>query len=627
MSFKINSATEYQQQCQFAADNPTEFWNNIADNFSWEKKWDKTYECDLNNGKITWFKNAQLNITLNCLERHIDNGKQDNIALIWEPNDPNDKSLSFTYGKLYNKTLQFAALLKDHNVSKGDRVSIYMPMVPEALIAMLACARLGAVHSVVFAGFSANSLAGRINDCGSKFLITADILKRGAKEIRLIDIANEALNSCDSIEKAIIYKRNDAAVSSPKPYIIWQEEINKYQAECPAEIIDSEDPLFILYTSGSTGKPKGIVHSSAGYMVYSAYSFQNVFQYQEQDIYFCTADIGWITGHSYLVYAPLLCGATTVMFEGVPTYPDAGRFWDIIEKHKINIFYTAPTAIRALMQHGDSFVHRAKLDSLKTLGTVGEPINEEAWQWYCDKVGKRNCPIVDTWWQTETGAIMISSLSGITNSKPSFAGFPLPGIAPIILDNDAVEVTQDNVTGNLCFKNPWPSMLRTMWGDHQRAIDTYYSKFKGYYFSGDGCFKTQEGLHRITGRVDDVINVSGHRFGTAEIENAINTHHNITESAVIGIPHKIKGEGIYAFIIADRNIEIKQDEIITLITQQIGSIAKPEKIIFVSDLPKTRSGKIMRRILKKIAVNDNDLGDISTLINPDIITELKNLAN
>ena len=626
MSFHITSQVEYDNQYDFSKKNPEKFWDDIANCFQWSKKWSETVNYDLENGKVEWFKGAKLNITTNCLDRHLNGTKKDDIALIWEPNNPNDQVVKITYQELYNKVLQFARLLKDKNVQKGDRVSIYMPMIPEAIIAMLACARVGAIHSVVFAGFSANSLANRINDCKSKILITADELYRGEKTVPLLEIANEALADCDSITNVIIYKRSNREISTKKPYIIWQDEIVNYASQCEAEIVESSDPLFILYTSGSTGKPKGVVHNTAGYMVYTAYSFQNVFQYQDKDRYFCTADIGWITGHSYLVYGPLLCGATIVMYEGVPTYPNPSRFWDIIEKHQVNIFYTAPTAIRALMQKGDQYVKNYQLNSLKTLGTVGEPINKEAWEWYHNNIGKGRCPIVDTWWQTETGGILISSLAGVTKERATFASLPLPGVFPTILDNSGAEIEQYDQTGNLCFKFPWPSMLATTWGDHDRCVDTYYKRFKGYYFSGDGCFKSSDGFYRITGRVDDVINVSGHRFGTAEIENAINMHEDVTESAVIGIPHEVKGEGICAYVISNKNAHVTQDDITNIITKWIGNIAKPDKIFFITDLPKTRSGKIMRRILRKIAINDNNLGDTSTLINPEIITELQKVS-
>ena len=627
MGFKINSLEKYQQQSEFAQNSPELFWDNIAQNYSWVKKWNKVSQCDLESGNINWFNGAELNITANCLDRHLAD-KADQIALIWEPNNPDDKIIELTYRQLYEEVIKFAVLLKKQNVQKGDRVCIYMPMIPEAVIAMLACARIGAIHSVVFAGFSAKALAGRMNDCGAKLLITSDRLYRGAKTLNLLDIANEALQESDTIKQVIIYKRSQDNINIVKPYIIWQDNITEFDdiKDQEATIVKAEDPLFILYTSGSTGKPKGVVHHVAGYMVYAGYSFQNVFQYQENDVYFCTADIGWITGHTYMVYGPLLCGATMLMFEGVPTYPNPSRFWDIIEKHQVNIFYTAPTAIRALMKYGDEFIDNYKLASLKTLGTVGEPINQEAWQWYSDKVGKKNCPIVDTWWQTETGGVLISALANVTKGKATFASLPLPGIKPVILDDNGNEITESNVTGNLCFKNPWPSMIRNVWGNHDAYIKNYFSRFKGYYFSGDGCFKSADGYFRITGRVDDVINVSGHRIGTAEIENVINMHDAINESAVIGFPHDIKGEGIHAFIITNQDVKLIDRDIIDLVAKEIGNIAKPDKITFVADLPKTRSGKIMRRILKKIIANDDNLGDISTLVNPEVIDLLKERA-
>ena len=627
MDFKIDSLEKYQQQCEFAQNSPEIFWDNIAQNYSWAKQWNKVSQCDLESGNINWFNGAELNITANCLDRHLAD-KADQIALIWEPNNPDDEIIKLTYRQLYEEVIKFAALLRKQNVEKGDRVCIYMPMIPEAVIAMLACARIGAIHSVVFAGFSAKALAGRINDCGAKLLITSDRLYRGAKTLNLLDIANEALQESDTINQVIIYKRSQDTINIVKPYIIWQDNITEFDdiKDQEATIVKAEDPLFILYTSGSTGKPKGVVHHVAGYMVYAGYSFQNVFQYQENDVYFCTADIGWITGHTYMVYGPLLCGATMLMFEGVPTYPNPSRFWDIIEKHQVNIFYTAPTAIRALMKYGDEFIDNYKLASLKTLGTVGEPINQEAWQWYSDKVGKKNCPIVDTWWQTETGGILISALANVTKGKATFASLPLPGIKPVILDDNGNEITEPNVTGNLCFKNPWPSMIRNVWGNRDAYMKNYFSRFKGCYFSGDGCFKSKDGYFRITGRVDDVINVSGHRIGTAEIENVINMHDDINESAVIGFPHDIKGEGIHAFIITNQNIQLVDQDVIDLVAKEIGNIAKPDKITFVADLPKTRSGKIMRRILKKIVANDDNLGDISTLVNPEVIELLKDRA-
>ncbi len=627
MSFKIESEADYNEQAKKAANDPQSFWANIARNFVWFKEWNQVLKFDFKEAKTTWFVGGKTNIVVNCLDRHLDK-KANDVAIIWEANDPKTPSKSITYQELFDQVCQFANLLLAKGIKVGDRVCIYMPMIPEAAVAMLACARIGAVHSVVFAGFSAVALQGRIKDCGAKMLITADYLYRGDKNLRLFDIANEALQGCDGIENVVVYKRADEEIICDKNLIIWQDEIVKYGKENKAAMMESEDPLFILYTSGSTGKPKGVLHSTAGYMVYAAYSFTNVFDYQENDLFFCTADVGWITGHSYLVYGPLLNGGKILMFEGVPTFPTPSRFWQIIDKHKVNIFYTAPTAIRALMHKGDEFangdIQGFDLSSLKTLGTVGEPINEEAWHWYDQKIGKGKCQIVDTWWQTETGGIMISSLAGKTTSKPAFAGLPLPGIVPVLLDENCQEINKPNIIGNLCFKHPWPSIIRSIWGDHKKCFDTYFKSFPGYYFSGDGAFKDENGLFRITGRVDDVINTSGHRLGTAEIENVINMHNLVSESAVIGYPHDIKGEGICAFVIA-KNVgdEIKV-EILKLVERQISAIAKPDKIYIVPDLPKTRSGKIMRRVLKKLIAGE-DLGDVSTLVNPDVVKNLKTI--
>ncbi|MES2961624.1 MAG: acetate--CoA ligase [Pseudomonadota bacterium] len=623
MTFKISSKEQYNEAYQASIQDPQKFWAEIADNFFWFEKWQKTMNCDLSKAQISWFENGKTNISYNCLDRHLEK-LGDKIAIIWESNDPNVESQKITYQELYEQTCQFANLLLARGIKKGDRVCIYMPMIPQGTIAMLACARIGAVHSVVFAGFSAQALAGRIQDCGAKMLITSDLLFRGDKKIELFEIAKEALAECANVESVIVYKRSSKEIFGAK-IVIWQDEIKKHKSENKVEIIDSEDPLFILYTSGSTGKPKGILHTVAGYMVYAGYSFQNVFQYQQDDVYFSSADIGWITGHTYLVYGPFLNGATSLMFEGIPTYPTASRFWEVIKKHQVNIFYTAPTAIRSLMQKGDEFVEGQDLSSLKTLGSVGEPINEEAWQWFFEKVGNKKCPIVDTWWQTETGGILISTMAGVTESKPSYAGFPLPGIAPILFDDSGKEITQKNQSGNLCFSQAWPGMARGVWGDDEKFFKTYYEQFPGYYFSGDGAFVDENGLYRISGRTDDVIKVSGHRLGTAEIENAINSHENVSESAVIGVPHDIKGEVIYAFVITKNGAKNIENEIISLIQKQIGSIAKPEKIFFVADLPKTRSGKIMRRILKKIVAGEKDLGDVATLVNPEVVEQLKKL--
>ncbi len=626
--YHIKSKADYIQQYQASVSDPQKFWAEIANNFFWFEKFTQTSNCNLAQGKIEWFKNGKTNISYNCLDRHLET-LGDKTAIIWESNDPQEKSQKITYKELHAQTCQFANLLLARGVKAGDRVCIYMPMIPQSVVAMLACARIGAIHSVVFAGFSAKSLAGRIQDCGAKILITADLLFRGEKEIELFEIAKEALLECVLVENVVIYKRGEKELLAPENSrlncLLWQDEIKKYSSENRAAALDSENPLFILYTSGSTGNPKGIVHSTGGYMVYAGYSFQNVFQYQQGDIHFCTADIGWITGHSYLVYGPLLNGATILMFEGIPTHPTPARFWEVIEKHQVNIFYTAPTAIRALMQKGDEFVSGHDLSSLKTLGSVGEPINEEAWNWYNEKIGQKKCPIVDTWWQTETGGILISTMAGVTESKPAHAGLPMPGIVPILLDDFGKEILEKNKIGNLCFSQAWPAMARDIWGDHEKFLKTYLQPFPKYYLAGDGAFQNEDGLYRIIGRTDDVIKVSGHRLGTAEIENAINSHPNVSESAAIGLPHQIKGEGIYAFVILKNTAQNIEAEILAIIQKEIGAIARPEKIYFVADLPKTRSGKIMRRILKKIIAGEENLGDISTLVNPEIVEQLKNL--
>jgi acetyl-CoA synthetase len=647
--FKINSKSDYAEQYQASITNPKKFWAEIARNFFWFKKPEKISDCDLSQAKISWFEDGQTNLAYNCLDRHLEQFG-DKIAVIWEANDPAEKSQKITYRKLHAQTCQFANLLVARGIKKGDRVCIYMPMIPQALVAMLACARIGAVHCVVFAGFSAKALAGRIQDCGAKMLVTSDLLFRGDKKIELYEIAREALSECKSVESTIVWRRGGPtcppALCDDKKIIDWQTEIQKHPTTHQAPAHASEDPLFILYTSGSTGKPKGILHTTAGYMVCAGYSFQNVFQYREGEIFFCSADIGWITGHSYLAYGPLLNGATILMFEGIPTHPTPARFWEVIAKHKVNIFYTAPTAIRALMQKGDEFVLGHDLSSLRVLGTVGEPINEEAWNWYFEKVGGKKCPITDTWWQTETGEIMIASLAGVADSKPAHAGFPLPGIVPILLDEEGKEILENDKIGNLHFSLAWPSMARGVWGDQEKFL-TYFQN--GRYSAGDGAFRDASGLYRIIGRTDDVIKVSGHRLGTAEIENAINSHPAVSESAVIGVPHEIKGEGIYAFVIlknvgddtrvvpnASLQAEIinrpqrhpelvlgsVKSEIVELIKKEIGAIAKPEKIFLVADLPKTRSGKIMRRILKKIVAGEKDFGDVSTLVNPDVVAQL-----
>ena len=622
---RITSLSDYFKKYEQSEKDPEKFWSEVADNFIWKKKWDKLLDWNFESVDIKWFKNAKLNITENIFERNLKD-RGDKTAIIWEPNDPTESSIHLTYNELYEETCKFSNALRDKGIKKGDRVIIYMPMVPEAAIAMLACARVGAVHSVVFAGFSSTSLADRINDCQAKMILTSDGNFRGNKTIPVKPVVDEALEKCSTIESVIVLERTKQKVNMTEGRDYWWHDcINGISSQCAPEILDSEDMLFILYTSGSTGKPKGVVHSSAGYMVYSAYTFLNVFQYDENDIYWCTADVGWITGHSYIVYGPLLCGATSVMFEGVPTFPNVSRFWDVVDKYKVNQFYTAPTAIRALQAHGLEPLKNNSLDSLKVIGSVGEPINEEAWHWYHDNIGKGNCPLVDTWWQTETGGIMISALAGITPNKAAHASLPLPGIQPVIVDSDGNELIGNNVQGNLCIKFPWPSILRTTYGDHQRCINTYFSNYKGMYFTGDGVKRDHDGYLRILGRVDDVINVSGHRMGTAEVENAINEHEEVIESAVVGYPHEIKGEGIYAYVIVNSKSsdDLIKKEITDVVRRVIGPIAKPDKIQIVSGLPKTRSGKIMRRILRKVASNDFDkLGDTSTLLNPDVVDDI-----
>jgi acetyl-CoA synthetase len=622
--YTAKSEKEYKELYKQSIDNPESFWKKIADTFLWKKKWNNILSFDFNKPEFKWFEGGILNITENCLDRHLGE-RADQTAILFEPNDPEETSQSISYRELYNRVCKFSNVLKNNNIKKGDRVCLYMPMVPELAIAVLACARVGAVHSVVFAGFSSTALAARINDAECKMLITADGSFRGSKTIDLKSISDEALLTCPSIEVSIVLKRINSDITLKEIDKWWHDEISIVSDECQATPIDSEDPLFILYTSGSTGKPKGMVHSCAGYMVYSGYTFKNVFQYKDGDVYWCTADIGWITGHSYIVYGPLLSGATTVMFEGVPSYPDFGRFWEICEKHSVSHFYTAPTAIRALAKHPISFVQKYNLSSLKVLGTVGEPINEEAWNWYNDNVGDKKCPIVDTWWQTETGGIMISSIAGVTHDKPTFATKPMMGIQPVLLDNNGKEILDPNTNGILAIKYPWPSIARTIYGNHERYKNVYFTAYPGYYFPGDGAFRDENGNYRITGRVDDVVIVSGHNLGTAPIEDAINLHENVVESALVGFPHDIKGNALYAFVILkdDSKFENINMEINSLISKTIGPIAKPEKIQLVPGLPKTRSGKIMRRILRKIACGEKDnFGDISTLLNPEIVKQI-----
>ncbi len=627
MNQPITTIEQYRAAYAQSVENPEAFWATIAEQFTWRKKWDKVLEWDFVDYNTQWFVGGQLNITENALDRHLAT-QPDKPAIVWEPNDPNDTGKTLTYRELHEQVCQFANVLKANGVQKGDRVCIYMPMVVELAVAVLACARVGAIHSVVFGGFSAQALADRINDASAKMLITADGVFRGNKEIALKDIADEAVANCDCIETVIVYQRTNRFVHWDNVRDIWwHEAIEGVSTDCPAEAMDSEDMLFILYTSGSTGKPKGVVHTTAGYMVYAHYTFQNIFQVGADDVYWCTADVGWITGHSYIVYGPLLAGATTVMFEGIPTWPDAGRFWQVIDKLKVNQFYTAPTAIRSLMSFGLEHVVPHSLSTLKVLGSVGEPINEEAWQWYYKFIGKSRCPLVDTWWQTETGGIMISPIPNVTPLKPTMATLPLPGVQPCLLDPAGNEIEGDNVEGLLCIKYPWPGIIRTTFGDHDRCQQVYFSPFKGYYFTGDGARRDEDGYYRIIGRVDDVINVSGHRIGTAEVEDAINKHPFVVESAVVGYPHDIKGQGIYAFVICDRDIVSEKafkDEVLVEVAKQIGSIAKPDKIQVVVGLPKTRSGKIMRRILRKIAEGDvSNLGDISTLLDPSVVEAIK----
>jgi acetyl-CoA synthetase len=628
--YQITSFDDYKTAWTKSIKDPEGFWGEIAEHFLWRKKWDKVLSWNFKEPQVKWFEGGKLNITENCLDRHLEKlGSEP--AIIWEPNNPDEHHRILTYKQLYFKVNQFANVLNNNGVKKGDRVCIYMGMIPELAIAVLACARVGAIHSVIFGGFSAQSIADRLQDAKAEFIITCDGAFRGAKDIPLKNVIDDALIACPFVKRTIVFTRTRTPVSMIKGRDVWwEDEIHKVETlgnpDFRAVEMDAEDTLFILYTSGSTGKPKGVVHTCGGYMVYTNYTFVNTFQYQPEEVHFCTADIGWITGHSYILYGPLSAGATSLLFEGIPTWPDAGRFWDIVDKYRVNILYTAPTAIRSLMGFGLGPLHGKDLSSLRILGTVGEPINEEAWHWYDEHVGKRRCPIVDTWWQTETGGIMISNLAGITPSKATYATLPLPGVEPLLVDENGKEIEGDNVSGNLCIRSPWPGIIRTTYGDHDRCRTNYFSAYPELYFTGDGALRDENGFYRITGRVDDVLNVSGHRIGTAEVENAINMHAGVVESAVVGYPHEIKGQGIYAYVIysgthGDEAL-IRQDITYT-VSRIIGPIAKPDKIQFVTGLPKTRSGKIMRRILRKIAEGDTEhLGDISTLLDPDVVEQI-----
>jgi acetyl-CoA synthetase len=625
--FQLKTLDEYQSAYAKSLEDPEAFWAEVAESFTWKKKWDKVVEWNFKEPKIEWFRSAKLNITENCIDRHLEHNG-DTIALIWEGNDPSEAVRTFTYRELYKEVCTLANALKANGIKKGDRVCIYMGMIPELTFAVLACARIGAIHSVIFGGFSAQSISDRLHDAKAEFVITCDGAFRGNKDIPLKSIIDDALVSSQFVKKVFVYERTKIPISMIKGRdIFMSDELLKVSSDCPAEIMDAEDILFILYTSGSTGKPKGVVHTCAGYMVWVTYTFVNVFQYKPGQVHFCTADIGWITGHSYIVYGPLSAGATSLMFEGIPTYPDAGRLWDIVDKHKVNILYTAPTAIRSLMSYGTDVLMNKDFGSLQILGTVGEPINEEAWHWYDENIGKKKCPIVDTWWQTETAGVLISNLAGVTPSKPSFATLPMPGIKPVLMDEKGNILEGNNVSGNLCIQLPWPGILRTTYGDHERFKTNYFSAYENFYFTGDGCLRDENGFYRITGRVDDVLNVSGHRIGTAEVENAINMHTGVVESAVVGYPHEIKGQGIYAYVIYnghEDDTELTRKDINQTVARIIGPIAKPDKIQFVSGLPKTRSGKIMRRILRKIAEGEmQQIGDTTTLLDPAVVEEIK----
>lgn len=627
----IDDLPDYFKQYKKSIKNPKKFWDKIADEgFVWYQRWTKVVDFDMEEAKIKWFKNAKLNITKNCLDRHLSE-RGDKTAIIWEPNDPNEEAQHITYRDLHERVCKMANVLKGLGVEKGDRVCIYLPMIPELAVTMLACARMGAVHSVIFAGFSASAVESRVNDCGAKVIVCSDGSFRGNKAIDLKGIIDDAVEKCPTVEKVLVVKRTGGEVKMKEGRDFWLDPLyEEASSDFVSKIMDAEDPLFILYTSGSTGKPKGMLHTTAGYMVFTAYTFKNVFNYKENDIYWCTADIGWITGHSYILYGPLANGATTVIFEGVPTYPAPDRFWEVIDKHKVTQFYTAPTAIRSLAKESNEWVEKHDLSSLRVIGSVGEPINDEAWHWYNDHVGKKKCPIVDTWWQTETGGIMISPIPFVTPTKPTYATLPIPGIQPVLMDEKRNEITGNQVDGNLCIRFPWPGIARTIWGDHQRYKETYFSAFPGKYFTGDGALRDETGYYRITGRVDDVIIVSGHNLGTAPIEDSVNQHPAVAESAIVGYPHDIKGSALYGFVTLKETGEYRdrdnlRKEINLMIADTIGPIAKLDKIQFVEALPKTRSGKIMRRILRKIAEGDfSNFGDTSTLLNPEVVEEIKN---
>ena len=629
--FQIRSLDEYNAAYKHSVDDPEGFWERVAENFEWKRKWDKVLEWDFKTPDVKWFLNARLNITENCLDRHLTDAG-DKPAIIWEPNSPDEHHRVITYRDLHFKVTQFAQVLLNNGVKKCDRVCIYMGMIPELPIAMLACARIGAIHSVIFGGFSAQSISDRLQDASAECIITCDGAYRGNKDIPLKNVIDNALVICPFVKRVIVYTRTHTPVSMIKGRDVWwEDEVNKVETQgnptFPAEEMDAEDPLFILYTSGSTGKPKGVVHSSAGYMVYTTYTMVNVFQYQKGDIFFCTADIGWITGHTYILYAILCAGGTSLMFEGIPTFPDAGRLWDIVDKHKVNTLYTAPTAIRSLMAYGTAPLEGKDLGSLKVLGTVGEPINEEAWHWYDEHVGKKRCPIVDTWFQTETAGILISNMAGVTPAKPCFATLPVPGVQLVLVDENGTELQGNSVSGNLCIRFPWPSIIRTTYGDHERCRVNYFATYENMYFTGDGCLRDENGYYRITGRVDDVLNVSGHRLGTAEVENAINMHTGVIESAVVGYAHDVKGQGIYAYVIFDPNHHeeesLRRLDIMQTVSRIIGPLARPDKIQFVTGLPKTRSGKIMRRILRKVAEGDiSNLGDTTALLDAAVVDDI-----